>query len=261
MRQGWSRIGLLTCLLLALVACSSTGTAPVGDHSEKPAWKPGVHKVRPGDTLYSIAWEHGLDYQSLARWNGISRPYKILPGQRIVLKAPAPKPVRRAPAPKPAKPKPAKPSSPPVAAKPAPVRPAPVKSSPKPVLSSAAPRWRWPTDGKVIRKFQSNSPGKKGIDIAGAKGQPVRAAANGIVVYAGSGLVGYGRLIIVKHNKQYLSAYGHNKSLLISEGMEVKAGQVIAHMGNSGTNRTQLHFEIRKDGKPVDPLRYLPRKK
>jgi lipoprotein NlpD len=119
--------------------------------------------------------------------------------------------------------------------------------------------WVWPTRGRLLRSFQSSGRGKKGIDIGGHDGQPVKAAANGKVVYAGSGLVGYGRLIIIKHNENLLSAYGHNSKLLVSEGEQVRAGQQIAEMGSSGTNRTELYFEVRKDGKPVDPLRYLPK--
>lgn len=112
----------------------------------------------------------------------------------------------------------------------------------------------------MIRRYDHKGDGKKGIAIGGISGSPVRAAAAGKVVYAGSGLVGYGRLIIVKHNKSFLSAYGHNQNLAVKEGDWVKRGQQIASMGNSGTSRTMLHFEIRRYGKPVDPLRYLPRR-
>jgi lipoprotein NlpD len=119
-------------------------------------------------------------------------------------------------------------------------------------------RWVWPTRGRLLRSYQSSGRGKRGIDIGGHEGQPVKAAANGKVVYAGSGLVGYGRLIIIKHNENLLSAYGHNSTLLVSEGDQVRAGQQIAKMGSSGTNRTGLYFEVRQNGKPVNPLRYLP---
>jgi len=111
-----------------------------------------------------------------------------------------------------------------------------------------------------LSKFRSNASGKRGIEIGGHADQPVNAAGNGTVVYAGSGLVGYGRLIIVKHSEKLLSAYGHNSKLLVAEGEHVSAGQMIAKMGSSGTSRNELYFEIRKDGKPVDPLKYLPRK-
>jgi len=120
--------------------------------------------------------------------------------------------------------------------------------------------WSWPVDGRLIRGYDADSTGKKGIDIAGDSGDTVRAAAAGKVVYAGSGLSGYGRLIIIKHNKDFLSAYAHNRKLIAREGQWVNKGEVIAQMGSSGTDRTQLHFEIRKQGRPVDPLRYLPKR-
>ena len=120
--------------------------------------------------------------------------------------------------------------------------------------------WRWPADGSVIETFASGDPTRQGIDIAGKGGQPVRAAADGVVVYSGSGLVGYGELVIVKHNDQWLSAYGHNRARQVNEGQVVKAGQQIAEMGRSGASRDMLHFEIRYNGKPVDPQQYLPRR-
>ena len=119
-------------------------------------------------------------------------------------------------------------------------------------------RWRWPSNGKVVRTFASNV--HKGIDIAGSRGDPVTATAAGKVVYAGAGVTGYGSLIIVKHNDTYLSAYGHNEQLLVSEGSVVKVGQQIATMGSSGTNSVKLHFELRRQGKPVDPLTLLPKR-
>jgi lipoprotein NlpD len=146
--------------------------------------------------------------------------------------------------------------------------PAPAAMPSTPVAAPAATttpvvhydgHWVWPTRGRLLRSYQSSGRGKRGIDIGGHDGQPVKAAANGKVVYAGSGLVGYGRLIIIKHNENLLSAYGHNSKLLVSEGDQVRAGQQIAEMGSSGTSRTELYFEVRKDGKPVDPLRYLPK--
>ncbi|NEL80407.1 MAG: peptidoglycan DD-metalloendopeptidase family protein, partial [Xanthomonas perforans] len=117
--------------------------------------------------------------------------------------------------------------------------------------------WRWPADGVVVGTFVSGETTKQGVDIAGASGQAVRAAADGVVVYSGAGLVGYGELIIIKHNDQWLSAYGHNRKRLLNEGQSVKAGQQIAEMGRSGAARDMLHFEIRYNGKPVDPLLYL----
>jgi len=221
--------------------------------------------VKRGDTLYSIAWAHGLSYQQLADANRIRYPYTIYTGQRLDLQTaasmPQPAPMQEktartraisAPAPVPvANPLPGS------AATPASQATAPA-GAPASVVQYDG-HWVWPTRGRIVRSYQSSGRGKKGIDIGGHDGQPVKAAANGKVVYAGSGLVGYGRLIIIKHNENLLSAYGHNSKLLVSEGDQVRAGQQIAEMGSSGTNRTGLYFEVRKDGKPVDPLRYLPK--
>ncbi|MEN6538421.1 MAG: peptidoglycan DD-metalloendopeptidase family protein, partial [Mizugakiibacter sp.] len=118
--------------------------------------------------------------------------------------------------------------------------------------------WRWPADGALLSRFQGGDPTRQGIDIAGKSGDPVRSAADGTVVYSGNGLIGYGELIIVKHSDSYLSAYGHNRRRLVKEGDRVAAGQQIAEMGASGAPRDELHFEVRRDGKPVDPLDYLP---
>jgi lipoprotein NlpD len=129
----------------------------------------------------------------------------------------------------------------------------------KPVTRSAS-GWAWPAGGTVIGRFSSNGSLNKGIDIAGELAQPVLAASDGAVVYAGSGLRGYGELVIIKHSDTYVSAYGHNRRLLVQEGQQVKAGQTIAEMGSTGTDRVKLHFEIRRQGKPVDPLQYLPKR-
>jgi len=118
--------------------------------------------------------------------------------------------------------------------------------------------WRWPAEGTLASRYVAGEPTRQGIDIAGSSGAPVRAAGDGVVVYSGSGLVGYGELIIVKHNDAWLSAYGHNRNRLVNEGQLVKAGQKIAEMGRSGAARDMLHFEVRYNGKPVDPLQYLP---
>lgn len=120
--------------------------------------------------------------------------------------------------------------------------------------------WNWPASGPVIERFSITGTVNKGIDLAGRKGEPVLATADGKVVYSGTGLVGYGNLVIIKHNDVYLSAYGHNSRLLVNEGQWVKAGQKIAEIGSTGTNRDKLHFEIRRHGKPVDPLQYLPKR-
>jgi outer membrane antigenic lipoprotein B len=134
----------------------------------------------------------------------------------------------------------------------------PIPQDNAPIASTIA--WRWPTSGNVIQGFSSSDGGNKGIDIGGSRGQAVNAAAGGRVVYAGNALRGYGNLIIIKHNDDFLSAYAHNDSILVKDQQEVKAGQQIAKMGNTGTNDVKLHFEIRYKGKSVDPTRYLPRR-
>jgi len=224
--------------------------------------------VRGGDTLYSIAWHLGMNYRELASMNGIRSPYTIYKGQRLRVKPAAlhPRPaIKTTPAPAAPPATPAAKPAPKPASKPVPATtPAAVsESSPAATQKTAVPaydgKWVWPTRGRVLTQFKSSGPGKQGIDIGGHADQPVKAAANGKVVYAGSGLVGYGRLIIVKHNENLLSAYGHNNKLLVSEGEHVAAGQMIAKMGSSGTNRNELYFEIRKNGKPTDPMGFLPK--
>ncbi len=260
------RVWLL--LLCLLPACSpGPARAPIGDRSERPAHIPAFHRVGQGDTLYSIAFQYGLTVERLAAWNGIRPPYTIYRGQKLRLTAPPASrprtPVVRVPAPSrpkvsvapPAKPAPAhasRPAAPKTATRPAP------KAADKPSAARGPLRWAWPAEGRVIRRFNARSSGKKGIDIAGRAGSTVRAAADGKVVYAGSGLGGYGRLIIIKHNKDFLSAYAHNRKLIAREGQWVRKGDPIALMGSSATDRTKLHFEIRRKGRPVDPLRYLP---
>lgn len=230
------------------------------------------YAVKPGDTLYSISWRYGYDHREVAAWNSISAPYNIYPGQRLLIISP----YQAVPREPPAKPVSTAAST---TVKPAP-QPVPA-SRPPPVSASASaskPRepsrhklekttqrlqsnnihWRWPTSGNLRSKYAPND-GKKGLDIEGKMGQPILAAAGGKVVYSGNGLIGYGNLIIIKHNDNYLSAYGHNHRLLVKEGTEVKQGEKIGEMGDSGKDGIILHFEIRRDGKPVDPLRYLPK--
>ncbi len=252
----------------------------------------GEHVVVRGDTLYSIAFRNGLDYRDLARINRIGPPYTIHVGQRIRLSeaaAPA-RAVARAPRPLPPRPASPPPRVPPAAAKapvfedapvatppprrdppsaPAPVQapapaPAPAaKPAPLPAPSAAATgniRWRWPADGPHLAGFVAGNPTRQGIDIGGKSGDPVRAAADGEVVYSGNGLIGYGELVIIKHDATLLSAYGHNRRRLVQEGDKVKAGQQIAEMGSSSASREMLHFEIRRNGKPVDPAAFLPRR-
>ncbi len=236
------------------------------------------YRVVKGDTLYSIAFRHGVDFRDVARWNGIAAPYTIWPGQQLVLRGPSssraltgPSVTRVTPpasVSSPAVPAPALVSSPapgrsaavandvPVAGVPVP-SPAPAIPAAGGTRSAGGVNWRWPADGRLIKGFQSGD-AIPGIEIAGAAGSPVRAAGDGVVVYSGNGLVGYGELIIVKHNDEFLSAYGHNRKRLVKEGQRVSAGQQIAEMGATGASRDELQFQIRRNGNPVNPLDYLP---
>lgn len=220
----------------------------------------GFHQVKAGDTLYSIAWRYNRDYEELARLNGIPAPYRIYSGQTLKLgKSRYQEPAERYVAQRPeVKQPPLKPA--PGYKKPKnhskPIQEKVAKIPPKPVSMS----WRWPASGQVIRSYSLQGEINKGIDLAGNRGEPVFAAADGEVVYSGTGLVGYGNLIILKHNEAFLSAYAHNSQLLVKEGDFAKAGQKIAEIGSSGANRDQLHFEIRRNGKPVNPMQYLPKR-
>ena len=210
--------------------------------AERPDGKrPAVHVVRRGENLSSIAWRYGLDYRSIARWNRIRSPYIIHPGQRLALRGDAASgSTGRA-----------------QGKKAGAAAGAGTKRStvPAPVPAGG---WTWPARGQLIRGFGKGDRG--GIDIAGQRGQPVVAARDGRVVYSGSGLVGYGRLVIVKHGERLLTAYAHNDRVLVKEGQTVRAGQKIAEMGSTGAERVKLHFEVRRDGKPLNPLKYLPRR-
>lgn len=267
--RGAAHLYVLRCIgplatILLLPACSST----VEYQSVSPSGG-NVYTVREGESLYSIAWRYGLDYKIVASWNDIEAPYTIYPGQYIRLNPPAA--VTRAAAasrpqttPAPGIPAPAPPSPEPVPLPP-PVQTAhttPATPQPSIAMPPAGPisseGWQWPAEGDVIRSFSPDGNGRKGIDISGDPGQPVVAASSGKVVYSGGGLVGYGQLIIIKHSGDFLSAYGHNRKLLVKEGEQVRGGQMIAELGSTGVSRPMLHFEIREAGQPVDPLQYLP---
>ena len=261
---------LAVCFLLSACAGPS-GMAPVDDRSRggqrAQQVTSGSHVVQRGDTLYSIAFRYGWDWKALAANNNLNQPFTIYPGQRLSLdtrggsshRTASTRPVGRPATPPPA---PSRPVASAPAAKPAPApaaRPTPAPA-PKPTpAATSASGWQWPAQGPLIARFQSNASLNKGIDIAGQLGQPVKAAAKGTVVYAGRGLLGYGDMIIVKHDETYLSAYAHNSRLLVKEGEQVNTGQPIAEMGSTGTDRVKLHFEIRRRGQPVDPLGYLPK--
>jgi lipoprotein NlpD len=252
-------------LVLLLVGCNYSGITPVKRASPQSASaiKARTHVVGRGDTLYSIAWRYGMDYRQVAEWNAIRSPYTIYPGQRLRLTKPPKTASTTTAARKSSSNSPRAPAASTGTAASAAKKPASTSRSKKRTTAAAtydnAPvkGWQWPAKGKVVTSFSRS--GGKGIDIAGSFGQLVVAASAGRVVYSGSGLIGYGQLIIVKHNKRYLSAYAHNNKILVKEGDTVTGGQRIAEMGRSGSNRAMLHFEIRRDGKPIDPLRFLPK--
>ncbi|RLA33495.1 MAG: hypothetical protein DRR03_07625 [Gammaproteobacteria bacterium] len=269
--------------LLLLSACGPHPPAPTANRTFGAPPPPASYGVRRGDTLYSISWQYGLDHREIAVWNGIGAPYTIYPGQRLALRKPAvpvtsplPRPAsapvtKSTPAPAPPKPKVSKPgatkSAPATTPTPAPSQQKPTikrslaktdPSAPTPTRPVCGLAWRWPTKGRLFRTFNASNPARKGVDIVGSEGQSIYAASAGRVVYSGNGLVGYGNLIIIKHNNTYLSAYGHNRELLVREGDKVAPGQLIAKMGRVDNDRAMLHFEIRRQGKPIDPLRLLP---
>ncbi len=257
-RSSGARGGLLAGLLsvglvFGLQGCATYNKAPVENRARheraRSQTRPVVYIVRRGDTLFEIAWRYNLDYRRLARWNAIRRPYTIYPGQQLRLDRPRarrpdmtnPTVVRRKTKPPPRR-----------AEKPGKTQTA-VRS-----VHERKLHWRWPVKGKLAQRFEPGSPVRKGIRIAGRVGQTIHTAESGKVVYAGSGLRGYGKLIIIKHNNNYLSAYGFNRKLLVRDKQKVTKGQKIARMGTAPDGRAMLHFEIRRDGKPVDPLAFLP---
>ncbi|WP_434341420.1 peptidoglycan DD-metalloendopeptidase family protein [Motilimonas cestriensis] len=269
--------------VLFISACSSNHSpAPVknaGKYQQKNYGQMSqpIYKVKAGDTLFGIAWRAGKDYKDIAAYNRIKPPYTIFVGQK--LKIP------------PAKYKTTGTGSSSnknqlvskVYAKPETKTAQSIneknqqkkleqqkrkeyaeknknKNATTDVASNKISNWQWPTQGKILQGFSTAELGNKGIDIAGKRNQSVKASADGKVVYAGSALRGYGKLIIIKHNDDYLSAYAHNDKLLVKEQQTVKVGQLIAEMGSTGTTDVRLHFEIRYRGKSVDPLRFLPKK-
>ncbi|TQV87465.1 peptidoglycan DD-metalloendopeptidase family protein [Aliikangiella coralliicola] len=305
-----------------LLGCSHNSPAPVYDlysksyqkktidQNQKTYQKRSSHSsnqfkaadsyvVKPGDTLFSIAWHHAVDYREVARINQLNNNL-IYPGQKLQLTAPEssnvfdaeslllalnrevlkqPTNIARKTAAnkkaslkntrvvrtKPASKKYVKNNSKVIAkaTKVASVTPSSKmkkRSNRSRAIKNSSLNWIWPTDGKILEGFSSKSNDNRGLDIAGKRGQPVRASAPGRVVYEGSGLRGYGNLVIIKHDSNYLSAYAHNAKIYVSENEVVKAGQRIADIGSSGAQRDKLHFEIRYKGKPVDPLNYLPEK-
>lgn len=256
-----SRVWFLSAIFCIAGCAGERYGAPVVERQETPATLPASHIVARGETLYSIAWRYGIDVRRLIGTNAMNAPYTIYPGQTLRLKGAAKGTVKTADKPGKRQDKvrsrePLSTSSDNVARVPT-TAPA---STPAIDRKRYPYRWQWPAKGNTLRAFSLTGDVHKGIDIQGNLGEPVHAANSGQVVYAGSGLVGYGKLLIIKHDEHYLSAYGHNHTLLVSEGEWVKVGQRIAEFGDSGTDRVKLHFEVRHDGKPVSPQRVLPAK-
>jgi lipoprotein NlpD len=274
---------------LTLFSCSSRNTpAPVSNiHSisvlgkqNRDSIKSSQYTVKKGETLYSIAWRSSSDVRNIARLNNIASPYRIYPGQKLTLVATKVKKTTKASESKVSHKKSTKSST------------VSNKNSHKNTLASTKKqaygenvskgkvaqnntleldktpgkfsqkisRWQWPVKGKVVKYFSNGAQGNKGIDITGRRGTKIRSAAKGKVVYAGNALRGYGKLIIIKHNDDYLSAYAHNDRILVKEQQQISRGDIISTMGDSDANKVMLHFEIRFRGKSVNPLKYLPKK-
>jgi lipoprotein NlpD len=240
-KRVWNNKTGRTGLVLLLLVFLNTGCAGL-PAIYTIAGDTGTYVVRKGDSLYSIAFRYGLDYKTLARINGVRPPYTIYVNQSIRLRGSAKLPKK---------------DGGPVATQSSSKPPTKASNAPR-VPSAPVANWRWPLKGEVINRFSLVQPISKGIDIAGHLGDTVTAVADGVVVYAGGNLRGYGQLVIVKHNDKFLSAYGNNEKMLVKEGEKVKAGKSIARVGKTAANVEMLHFEIRQDGKPVDPLKYLP---
>ena len=240
-------VGLISVILVLVVIAGCVKKAhfaPVLNGWLQSDAKKGLYRVKEMDTIYSIAWAFGLDYQALAAINHLSTPYAIKSGQllhmtnaplqygqKIVLLQLAQKSAQVLP---------------------------PWRQHLSPASSRLVSHWQWPVKGRIIGCYsETMTAGTQGLDITGYYGEPVHAASEGVVVYSGSGVRGYGNLIILKHNESYLSAYAFNKRILVKEGSRVRIGQEIAEMGRTDSGCVMLHFEIRRNGKPVNPLRYL----
>jgi len=252
-------------MLTLLSGCTSKWKAPVDSYSSSQKQQSPIYqstaspinstyyRVKKGDTLYSIAWRTGRDFQDLAKWNRLESAHTIYVGQVLMTRPPsktASGPVKK-PASKPA-PKSKKITSKTVSKK--------TESKTQKENFKRNLRWRWPSNAKVIKAFKRGDDTRKGIVLSGKPGHSVLAAESGKIVYSGSGLIGYGQLIIIKHNNNYLSAYGHNRKLLVKEGEWVTKGNKIAEMGLNEAGVPALHFEIRKNGNPLNPVAVLPRR-
>ncbi len=258
----WVRL-VVIAIVAVIAGCVAPRTAGMAAQTT-PTSEPRIYIVQRGDTLYAISVKYDLDYREIAKNNHIRNPAHIWAGMRLVLgggsrgrqnsvDSDGSKNIQKHA----------------VIRSEKSVRATEVSQSERQkeydvkntteAFASDKIEWQWPVKGKVIHGFSDRPLGNKGIDISGKRGEPVFAAADGSVVYVGSGLVGYGRMVIIRHGERYLSVYAHNDVLLVHEGDKVHSGQVIARLGESGTNQFELHFEIRKEGHPVDPERFLPR--
>ena len=276
--------GGLPALVMLLVVVILAGCAGWNPAEEKSTGRSsyqtttdGHYRVKRGDSLHAIAFSFNMDWRDIARWNDIRSPYTIYPDQELRLSAPTGQRSQQQPSRSTAK---TSTGSKPSTSKTV-VKAAPSKSStsttydntPKPATTAAEAntpvasnavatadpgKWLWPAEGRIISNFKPNDPARKGIDIGGKEGQAVIASAAGEVVYSGAGLIGYGELIIIKHSERLLSAYAHNQKRLVTEGQKVAGGERIADMGKTDRNQAMLHFEIRLNGNPQDPLKYLP---
>jgi lipoprotein NlpD len=237
----------LISLLFIISGCGSHSTVPVTDLSPLDR-RNTQYTVENGDTLHAISFRTGIAYQNLAKWNGIRPPYRIFVGDVLELR-------------------PGEAAEGSITAKSAPVsrpRAASTKLASKPLPTAKLPAtvssWQWPAKGKLTQTF-SRGKAQYGIEIKGNRASAVVSTAPGQVVYAGNGIKGYGELVIIKHSDKYISAYAYNDKILVKEGDRVRAGQQLASMGSTGTKGVKLHFEIRKNGEPVNPLQYLPLKR
>jgi len=234
MKRAVAYLGLL--LPLSMGGCAGALQWNTTQDAAPVEAAPATYTVKPGDDVYAIAWRYGLDYHDVASWNHLSPDYRIHPGDKLVLRAPAGslhKPVPGT----------------------ATARSAVVVAPP-----SGPVQWAWPVEGQVVRMFHAGDSLAKGIDITAQQGAEIHAASSGKVVYAGTGIVGYGKLIIIKSSEAFLSAYADNDQILVKEGDSVRTGDRIATMGLGRDSRPVLHFEIRYNGEPVDPLSYLPKR-
>lgn len=267
-----NRVLFLSISLMLLAACSSrTSPAPVTQINTKvqeinPWENAQTHQVQPGETLYGIAWLYGLDYQVLAQNNDLQEPFSLGVGQKLNLvkksikQAPQLADIKRTTASTPNRNTVAQNNNSVYRGKQKSAAKKGSGSIRKSTLPKRVKRWVWPTKGTLVGTFSTAEAGIKGIEIANAIGTPVVSAAEGKVVYSGNALRGYGNLVIIKHSDHFLSAYAHNNKILVQERDIVQIGQTIAEMGDSGTNSAKLRFEIRYNGKSLDPLKYLPKK-